>query len=104
MYGVRKVIVSTSGVGTPIIDIDGMYGMTDNCFGIQVLDITDAELLVQFLQSKIFRMVVNACSWSVFRLDHVLFNSFRVGFWRGFTQSGDTSVLNRTKCQAVTTK
>jgi len=82
MFGVSKVIIGESGIGEPVIDVSGEYGLTHNCFGLGVRDGDDAEELVRFLQSEVFERVMRGCCWSVFRLDHGVFSSLREGFWR----------------------
>jgi hypothetical protein len=107
MYGVRKVIVGTSGIGYPVVDLNGEYGMTDNCFGFHVIDQSDADILIGFLKSDDFRRLQIGCSWSVYRLDYHLFDFFKAGFWRDFKASNLKHALEigtENQCQAMTTK
>ena len=81
-FGVSKAIFGESGINDVIIDLKGEYGMTQGAMAIPIDDREDAELLKEFLMSDNFKDILNACSWSNFRVDWRLFTFFRGGFWR----------------------
>jgi hypothetical protein len=81
-FGVSKAIFGESGINDVIIDLKGEYGMTQGAMAIPINDREDAELLKEFLMSDNFKEILNACSWSNFRVDWRLFTFFRGGFWR----------------------
>lgn len=72
-FGVSKVIVGESGVGEPIVDLEGEYGMTQGGIGLVVENKEEAEKVYEALKSEKFQEVVEACQWSGFRIDHRLF-------------------------------
>jgi hypothetical protein len=83
-FGVSKVIFGESGVNTPIIDLEGKYGMTQHAMGIIVNDIEEANNVFKAITSEKFKDLLKSCSWSNFRIDWRLFNQFRKEFWREF--------------------
>ena len=68
-FGISKVIIGESGVDNLVIDIDGIYGMTQGAIGIVVNDIGEALVLEKFFKSERFEKIRKCCSWSNFRID-----------------------------------
>jgi len=81
MFGVPKVIFGESGIYNPIIDKSGNYGMTQGAMAINAKP-SELERLAQYLVSKDFKDILDACQWSNFRIDWRLFTYFRDGFWK----------------------
>ena len=81
-FGIPKVIFGESGIGDVIVDIEGEYGMTQGAMGLPVVDETDAQKAKQYLMSDEFQNILDACSWSNFRVDWRMFTYFKEGFWR----------------------
>ena len=81
-FGISKVIFGESGINNCIIDMDGKYGMTHGAMAIRALDDDDALLLKKFIEGEKFKNILKACMWSGFRIDWMLFQYFKEGFWR----------------------
>jgi len=81
MFGVSKVIFGETGIYNAIIDIDGNYGMTQQSMGIKINSVSEGIKLKNILESKTFKMVLDACSWSNYRIDWRLFNYFKPDFY-----------------------
>jgi len=81
-FGIPKVIFGESGIGDVIVDIKGEYGMTQGAMGLPVVDETDAQKAKEYLMSDEFQNILDACSWSNFRVDWRMFTYFKEGFWR----------------------
>lgn len=82
-FGISKVIFGDSGIDLPVIDVTGKYGMTQHSMAIPVIDLADANKLVDFLTSDSFqKMLTETCIWSNFQIDWQLFAQFKEGFWR----------------------
>ena len=80
-FGVPKIIFGDGGIYNAIIDIDGIYGMTQHSMAIKINSIEEGKKLKLFLESEIFKIVLNACSWSNFMIDWRLFTYFRHNFY-----------------------
>jgi uncharacterized FlaG/YvyC family protein len=81
-FGISKVIFGEAGINDVIIDTQGAYGMTQGAIALPVEDEEDALAAREFLMSPAFKNILDACSWSNFRVDWRLFNYFKKGFWR----------------------
>jgi hypothetical protein len=83
-FGIPKVIFGDSGINDPIIDINGDYGMTEHAIGIIIDTLEEGESLKKVLKSCIFNKILNACMFSSFAIDRVLFKEFKKDFWKEF--------------------
>ena len=81
-FGVSKVIFGEAGINDVIIDLEGDYGMTQGAMAIPVKDLQEATAAKEFLMHPEFKQILEACSWSNFRVDWRLFTYFKEGFWR----------------------
>jgi hypothetical protein len=81
-FGVSKVIFGETGIYSPIIDVNGEYGMTQGAMALPILDYEDGVLASKFLTSEKFENILKSCSWSNYRIDWRLFTYFKEGFWR----------------------
>ena len=80
-FGVKKVIFGESGIHEPIIDLSGKYGMTQGAMAIAIDNKSEADNLVELLESNYFTNVLQACMWGNFRIDWRLFTYFKHKFW-----------------------
>lgn len=80
-FGVSKVIFGESGINEPIIDLDGKYSMSHHAMAIEVKDKDEAITISKCLKSAEFKRVLNACSWSTFGIDWLMFLSFKKDFF-----------------------
>ena len=55
--------------------------MTESSMGIVVKNKSEAEKLKKVLESNEFQDILNACSWSNFRIDWRLFTYFKKDFY-----------------------
>jgi hypothetical protein len=81
-FGIPKVIFGESGIYNAIIDIEGKYGMTQGAMAIEITNISEGKNIKKFIESLDFKEVLNACSWSNFRIDWRLFTYFKKDFWK----------------------
>lgn len=95
LFGVPKVMFCESGINEPIIDIDGKYGQTQSMISLKISSLEQGKEIVRFLKSKEFENVLDACSWSIFRIEWRMFDNFRNDFYKiniGNKKSDETQV------------
>jgi hypothetical protein len=80
-FGISKVIFGQTGIADVIIDLKGIYGMTDNAMAILVSSEEEANKLKKVLMSSSFSSFLKACSWSNYRIDWRLFSYFKRNWW-----------------------
>jgi hypothetical protein len=83
-FGISKVIFGESGINSPVIDLNGQYGMTQGAMAITCSESLEAENICKSLQSEKFSKVIKSCSFSLFRIDWQLFTYFKKDFWKEF--------------------
>jgi hypothetical protein len=83
-FGVSKIIIGESGINTPVIDMNGDYGMTHGAFAIQIQDNEEGNNIRIALQSIQFNEIIKSSMFSSFRIDWNLFKEFKKDFWREF--------------------
>lgn len=97
MVGVPKVIFGESGINKVIIDLEGRYGMTQCAIGLRIPGVNpdeqkaEAELMAAALESDIFHDILDAMSFSNFRIDWRMFLYLRPYFYK------DTMFLSASK-------
>lgn len=91
MFGISKVIFGESGIYDVIIDIDGKYGMTQGAIGLKILQHTakpcgfleeEGLQMKRVLESEEFHTILDAMSFSNFRIDWRMFLYFRPDFYK----------------------
>ena len=80
-FGIKKVIFGESGINNAIIDENGEYGMTQGCMGIPFDNINESYKIKKAIESILFKNILQACSWSNFRIDWRLFTYFKKDFY-----------------------
>jgi hypothetical protein len=80
-FGVPKVIFGETGIYNSIIDFKGEYGMTQGTMGIPIESEKEGNDIKLCIESEIFKQMMNACSWSNYRIDWRLFTYFKKNFW-----------------------
>ena len=83
-FGISKVIFGDSGISNPIIDMDGIYGMTEHSMGIQVSNNEEANNISNAIKTEKFGNIVKSCSFSTYQLDWRMFKEFKKDFWKDF--------------------
>lgn len=81
MFGVPKVIFGESGINNVIIDKAGEYGMTQGAIGLKLPD-DEGLFMKSILESDTFNRILDAMSFSNFRIDWRMFLYFRPDFYR----------------------
>jgi hypothetical protein len=88
MFGVPKVIFGESGVHDVIVDIEGKYGMTQGAIGLKIIAASTATLeaeaqqMKSVLESREFHTILDAMSFSNFRIDWRMFLYFCPNFYK----------------------
>lgn len=82
-FGIPKVIFGDNGLNDAIIDINGIYGMSENSMGIMCND-NDSEYIKKAILSDKFKDIIKSCIWGNFRIDWRLFSYLRKDFWKEF--------------------
>ena len=84
MFGMPKVIFGESGINNAICDIDGEYGMTQGAIGLKIPVPIDREgpAMKKALESETFHTILDAMSFSNFRIDWRMFLFIRPDFYR----------------------
>ena len=86
MFGVPKVIFGESGINDVILDQEGKYGMTQGAIGLKIPDPEtepdEGELMKSILESGTFNRILDAMSFSNFRIDWRMFLYFRPDFYK----------------------
>lgn len=67
-----------------IIDIEGIYGMTQGAMGIKINNLTEGTHLRDALLSNKFNKLLCSCLWGNFRIDWRLFTYFKKDFLNDF--------------------
>lgn len=86
MFGTPKIIFGESGQHNIVIDLDGVYGMTQHAMGIEVRNEEECRELVECIKSTKFSSIVDMCSWSSFALDWNIFKYLKKDFYKYITQ------------------
>ena len=82
MFGVPKVIIGESGINNAVLDREGEYGMTQGAFGLKIPSEGEGEIMKTVLESVEFQRILDAMSFSNFRIDWRMFLYFRPDFYR----------------------
>ena len=92
MFGVPKVIFGESGINDAICDIRGEFGMTQGAIGLKIPYPVETEgpMMKTALESEVFNRILDAMSFSNFRIDWRMFLFIRPDFYRDpmFQDSG----------------
>lgn len=83
-FGIPKIIFGESGIGHVVIDMNGVYGMTQCSMGIGVDTVDEAKKMKAVLTSNRFKHFLKSVSWSNFRIEANLFRYLRKDFWKFF--------------------
>jgi hypothetical protein len=84
LFGVSKVIFGESGIYSPVIDMDGKYGMTHHSIGIKVENIEEATNISKVIESRKFDKIIQSCSYSLFGIDWNIFKELKKDFWKEY--------------------
>ena len=85
MFGVPKLIFSeTRSVANAVVDFQGQYGLTNQSIGLAISSQEEGEQIKKALESVKFNNFLEACRWSMFRIDYLMFKYFKKDFWKAF--------------------
>lgn len=84
MFGIPKVIFGESGINNAICDIRGEFGMTQGAIGLKIPTPIETEgpMMKTALESEVFNRILDAMSFSNFRIDWRMFLFIRPDFYR----------------------
>ena len=82
MFGIPKVIFGESGINDVILDEEGKYGMTQGAIGLKIQIERDGPTMKKALESTMFNRILDAMSFSNFRIDWRMFLYFRPDFYK----------------------
>ena len=84
MFGIPKVIFGESGINDAICDIRGEFGMTQGSIGLKIPAPIETEgpMMKKALESEVFNRILDAMSFSNFRIDWRMFLFIRPDFYR----------------------
>lgn len=91
-FGISKVIFGDSGINSPIIDMEGNYGMTQHAMAIQIKDQEEGKNIIKAIQSEKFNQVIQSCSYSTYAIDWTIFREFKKDFWKEFVDEPKINV------------
>jgi hypothetical protein len=83
-FGVPKIIFGDNGLNDVVIDILGLYGMSENSMGIIIDNIEHGNNIKKALLSTKFKNILKNCIFGNFRIDWRLFTYFKADFWKEF--------------------
>ena len=83
-FGTSKVIFGDNGLNDVVIDMEGIYGMTENSMAIEVKSSDEANNIKKAILSSKFKDMLKSCIIGNFRIDWRLFNEFKKEFWKDF--------------------
>lgn len=88
MVGIPKVIFGESGINKVVMDVEGRYGMTQGAIGLRIPGASpdeqnaEARRMAAALESDIFSRILDAMSFSNFRIDWRMFLYLRPDFYK----------------------
>ena len=83
-FGISKVIFGESCIYKPVIDMEGIYGMTHGAMAIQVDNLEEATNISKVIVSNKFDNIIKSCMFSSFRIDWNIFTDMKKDFWKEF--------------------
>ena len=82
MFGVPKLIFGESGINNVIIDDKGEYGMTQGAMAIKIPSEGEGAIMKTVIESGEFHRILDAMSFSNFRIDWRMFLYFLPDFYK----------------------
>ena len=83
-FGVSKVILSFGRHQYPYNDWEGKFGMSHNCFGLEIKNKEEGDYIVKAVNSEKFKEILKYTKWSTFQTDWRMFKYFKIDFWDEF--------------------
>ena len=79
--GISKVILSFGRYQYPYNDYNGDYGMSQICYGLKINSKKEGELIINAINSDIFKEILKYTKWSTFQTDWRMFKYFKPDFY-----------------------
>jgi hypothetical protein len=92
-FGVPKVILGWGRYLYPLLDTEGIYGMTQNAFAISIKSEKEGKLIVQAINSDKFKEIIKASKWGAFQTDWRMFKYFKKDFWKEFLSEEEIKLI-----------
>lgn len=83
-FGINKIIFGETSVYNSFYDNDGQYGLTDGAIAIQEDDKIISDNILCAIKSDKFHKLLNACSWSNYRIEWNMIKDLNKDFWKEF--------------------
>ncbi len=83
-FGIPKVIFGDSCISYPVIDIEGIYGMTQHAMAIRINDSNEGDKVAKAIMSVAFQDIIKSCLYSSYAIDWNIFKDMKRDFWRDF--------------------
>ena len=100
-FGISKVIFGEAGINDVIVDINGIYGLTNGGIGIKIDDLETGNNIKKALTSNKFNNILNSCLFSSYRIDWNIFKEFKKDFWKEFINDEPVVVINKNKLEII---
>ena len=84
-FGVPKVILSHNKEQykyPELNDYNGLYGMSDGCFGIPIKSKKEGDMILKAIHSPKFKKILAGAKWSLFQTPHQMFEHFKKDFYK----------------------
>lgn len=100
MFGVPKIVFGESGTSIQqvVVDMSGKYGLTQEAIGLRIRSIKEGRQLEEALLSDAFREILQAMSFSQYRIDWRIFVHLKPTFFTHFiTRKSEKSNKRKTE-------
>lgn len=67
-----------------VIDKEGTFGITSSSYGIKITENNDFDIIKKALNTNKFKLLIDSCMWSNYRIDWRLFTYLKKDFWKEF--------------------
>lgn len=104
-FGISKVIFGEAGINNVVVDMDGIYGLTNGAIGIKIVNIETGNNIKKAIKSNKFQSLLNSCLFSSYRIDWNIFKEFKKDFWKEFIEDDNNKnkEIKRIKSSKTTT-
>jgi len=83
-FGIKKIIFGKASPENAIFDREGKYGVTNNCFAIEVTTELEGDNIIKAVNTDKFRQFVSNCKWAGFSFEYKVMLGFKKDFWKEF--------------------
>jgi len=99
-FGISKVIFGDNGLNDVIIDLNGIYGMSENSMAIEVHNMEEANNIKKALLSKKFNDIIKSMMFGNFRIDWRIFMSFKRDWWEEYINDESTQLTDESDIES----